>query len=47
MSVDAFVARVCSAFVAFTTRKKETARRVDEAADIHVNYFAATKKFVD
>jgi hypothetical protein len=43
MSVDTIVALVCIAFVAFTTRKKETARRVDVKADIIVNYFAATK----
>jgi hypothetical protein len=47
MSVGGFVALVCSAFIALTTRKKETARRVDAKADIIVNYFAATKKFVD
>jgi hypothetical protein len=47
MSVHEFVARVSRGFFAFTTRKKETARRVDVMADIIVNYFAATKKFVD
>jgi hypothetical protein len=47
MNVHAFVALVSRGFCTFTSRKKETARRVDVMADIIVNYFAATKKFVD